>query len=315
MGMPATSQDDLRKRSRTATLSVAVATTLMLLKLVVAVWTGSIAIIASCLDSLLDMFASSVNWFAIRAAEEPPDEEHPYGHGKAEYLGGLFQGVIIGSSGLFVLGEAVSRLWQPHTVTHGEAAIAVMAFSIVASALLVYRLRAAARSLESPALRADSVHYLTDVYSNAGALAALALVVWTGSSLPDTIGGFIIAGIVLYSAFDVLRESIDGLMDRKLPPETLRAIRAVILEHPEVIGIHDLRARRAGPNKFVQVHVDMNESLSFPAAHRIAEEVTTRLEELLDTAFVIVHPDPVQVDASGRVIGRPSIEPPAAVPE
>lgn len=300
-------------RNAAARTSVAVASTLLVLKALFALWTGSLVIVASCLDSLLDVFASGVNWVVIRTAQTPPDKEHPFGHGKAEYLGGLFQALVIGISGLFVLGEAVRRLSAPVPVTHTAEAIGLMAAGTAASAYVVWRLRSAARATHSPALRADSVHYLTDVYTNSGALGALALVLALDSTLPDTLAGFAIAALVLYSAFDVLKESINGLMDHQLPDGQIRDIRRMILEHPDVVGIHDLRARRSGADKFVQVHVEMDGTMSFERAHQIAEHLTTQIEGYLHQAFVIVHADPVEIGPGGEIIARPPVEPPPIV--
>lgn len=300
-----------RARSNAARLSVGVAGTLLSLKLGVALWTGSLAIVASTLDSMLDLFASVVNWLVIRAAESPPDREHPYGHGKAEYLGGLFQGGVIGASGLFVLREAIGRLRTPVTVEHTSAGIVLMFVSLIATAWLVARLRAAARETESPALRADSVHYMTDIYANAGALLALLIVAFTGKQLADTLAGLGIAALVLWSAVDVIREAINGLMDSRMPDDAVAEIEQAIRRHPHVVGLHDLRTRRSGADKFVQVHVEMDGNMSFEAAHNVAEELTAKLERMLGRAAVTVHADPVEVDASGAIVNRPRLEPPA----
>lgn len=307
-------QEPDRRRSAAARVSITVAGALMLLKLVVAFWTGSLAIVASCLDSLLDLLASGVNWFVLRTAETPPDKEHPYGHGKAEYLGNLLQGVGIGLSGLFVLGEAVRRMWTPVQVRHTGAGIAVMMVGVGASAWVVMRLRRAARETDSPALYADSIHYLTDIYTNGGALVALAIVAWTRNPLLDTVAGFLIAGLVLWSAFTVLTQAVNGLMDHQLPDATVEWIRRTILDHPSVCGIHDLRARRAGADKFVQVHVEMDGRMSFEAAHTVAEDLTATIERKLHPASVTVHADPVEVDERGVVVARADSEPPAVVP-
>ena len=304
-----------RERSNAARFSVGVATGLIVLKLGVAVLTGSIAVVASALDSMLDLFASLVNWVVIRTAEAPPDREHPYGHGKAESLGGLVQSLVIGLSGLYVLLEAGNRLRTPVPVRYTVAGVAVMAVGMVASAWVVARLRRVARQTDSPALWADSMHYLTDVYTNGGALLALLVVRFTGSPLPDTVTGFAIAALVLWSAFQVLTQAVNGLMDRRLPDETVTRIRDLLLAHPDVIALHDLRARQSGADKFVQVHVEMNGRMSFEAAHNVAEALTNELEQLLQRASVIVHADPVELNERGEVVARPPSEPPAVVPQ
>ncbi len=199
---------------------------------------------------------------------------------------------------------------SPRDISHTGLGVVMMAVGVASSVWLVSYLRKAARRTDSPALRADSVHYLTDVYTNAGALLALLMVGLSGSSLPDTVAAFLIAALVLYSGFDVLRESIAGLMDHKLPDDQIELINTTLREHPSVVGFHDLRARRSGADKFVQVHVEMDGSMSFDSAHAVAEDLTASLETVLGKAFVTVHADPVETDEEGAVVNRPESEPP-----
>src|SRR5215218_7619415 len=208
---------EARLKSSAARLSVAAAAFLIALKTLTGVMTGSISVWASLLDSAMDIFASAINYFAVRAASVPPDEDHRYGHGKAESLAGLFQSFVIGVSGLVLLWEAVRRIITPHPTASEWLGVGTMAVACGVSIALVKRLRLVARQTDSPALNADAAHYATDVYTNGAALAALLLVAVTGWTLADPLISIVISAFILKSAFDVARDSVHVLMDRRLP--------------------------------------------------------------------------------------------------
>src|SRR5919205_543347 len=165
---------EAKLKASAARLSVLAAALLILIKTATGYLTGSISVWASLLDSTMDIFASAINFFAVRAASRPPDEDHAYGHGKAESLAGLFQALVITGSGLFLVWEAIKRIVEPRETEAEGVGIATMIVAILVSVGLVYRLKQVARKTDSPALAADAVHYASDVYSNGAALAALA---------------------------------------------------------------------------------------------------------------------------------------------
>lgn len=166
---------DTRAKRGAARLSIVVAGSLVALKVVTAWLTGSLSVLASLLDSAMDIIASVINFFAVRAASLPPDEDHRYGHGKAESLAGLFQALVITASGLYLVWEAIRRLVEPSGTRAEGVGIATMVVAILVSVGLVYRLKSVARKTDSPALAADAVHYASEIYSNGAALAALAV--------------------------------------------------------------------------------------------------------------------------------------------
>lgn len=282
-----------REKTSTALLSIAVALSLAALKTVTYLFTGSVGILASAADSVMDVFASGVNFLAIRMSDVPEDAGHRYGHGKAEGMAGLFQSLVIGASTGYLVYESVLRLLRGEAVEKPLAGVAVMAVSIVVTILLVRRMRRVARESESLALEADSLHYLSDVLANGAVLVGLGLYHVFGLAWLDPVVSLLICGMILYSVWQVFRDSFDNLMDRQLPEEERRRI-AEILESrvPGVLGFHDMRTRRSGARRFVDIHVEIDRSCSFVKAHRVAEAATREIEEGLANTRVLVHADP-----------------------
>jgi ferrous-iron efflux pump FieF len=262
-------------------------------KLVAALFTGSLALAGSFVDSLMDVFASSVNLVAIRIGGRPADEEHRYGHGKAEGVAGMFQGSVVGFSGVFLVVESLRRLLEGGRVEHEAVGLWVMGVSTVASVWITWFLRRASRRTGSTALRADSVHYASDILMNLGVFAALALVRWTGAQWIDPVVGILVAGIVLASSWSVIRGSLDELMDRELGADVCAKItERVAALVPESRGIGEMRTRRAGAARFVDLTVSFDRSLSFADAHRLSERVRAAVLEAVPGALVQVHADP-----------------------
>jgi ferrous-iron efflux pump FieF len=280
-------------KQRTALLSLSVATSLAALKLTAGVLTGSVAVLASLADSVLDLFASLLNFLAIRKASVPADLDHAYGHGKAESLAGLFQSLIIGGSGAYLIYVAILRLVHPVPLEHESVGLAVMGVSIVASWLLVRHMRKVAARTGSVALEADSLHYATDVLANLGVIASLGLHRFLGLRLADPVVSLAIAAYVLASAWQILRKSVDDLMDRQLPePQIARITEIVGGFAPQVVGYHDLRTRHAGSQIFIELHLDIPGDRSFEQAHRVTEAVVRALEQAFPQAMVTAHSDP-----------------------
>jgi ferrous-iron efflux pump FieF len=280
-------------KQQTALLSVLVAASLAALKLVAGLLTGSVAVLASLADSTLDLFASLLNFAAIRHAAVPADREHAYGHGKAESLAGLFQALVVGGSGLYLIFVALRRLAEPVPLEHEAVGAAVMIVSILATVLLVRRMRRVARQTGSVALAADSLHYATDVLTNASVLVSLMLHRFFSVRLADPLISLGIAAYVLWSAWTILRQSVDELMDRQIPDEDITRIRELVASFaPAVVGYHDLRTRKAGGRVFVDLHLDIPKDCSFEAAHRVTEQVVRAIEKLFPGSVVTVHADP-----------------------
>jgi ferrous-iron efflux pump FieF len=278
-----------------ARLSILAAAFLILLKTGTGWLTGSIAVWASLLDSAMDIIASSINYFAVRAASRPPDDEHNYGHGKAESLAGLSQAAVITFSGLFLIYEAIKRMIYPHPTHLETIGVATMIIAILVSYALVARLRRAARLTDSPALSADAVHFASDVWTNGGVLLALLLIYFTGWTIVDPIISIAISIYILASALAVGRESVDVLMDRRLPPEVDAQVAEIVgrFRGEGVLGFHDLRTRRSGSQKFIDLHLEVERDQTLEEAHAASVRVLRTIEAEIPRAKVQIHTDPV----------------------
>ena len=286
---------DMARLMRWATYaSLAVAVTLILAKTLAWILTDSVSLLAALIDSTLDAFASLVNLLAVRHAVTPADREHRFGHGKAEALAGLAQAAFIaGSAGLLLL-QSSRRLLNPVPLESWGSGIVVMLFSIAATLALLLFQRYVIRRTGSTAIRADALHYRSDFLLNGSVILALWLAAkdWVGFDALIAIG---IALYVLYSAWAIVRQSLDDLMDRELPTGERELIEQIATSHPEVRGMHDLRSRRSGMATFLQLHLEVDDNLSLLEAHTISDEVEWKLQETYPTAEIIIHIDPASV--------------------
>jgi cation diffusion facilitator family transporter len=291
---PSHVQAEEAAKTSAARLSVLAAAFLIVIKTATGFLTGSISVWASLLDSAMDIFASIINFIAVRAAARPADEDHAYGHGKAESLAGLFQTFVIAASGLYLIWEAGRRLVRPHPTRSEWLGIGTMLVAIGVSIALVARLRRVARETESLALRSDALHYVTDVYTNAGALLALLVVVLTGWTNFDPLISILIALYILWSAGGVGRESFDVLMDRRLPLDVDEQVASVVSRFKDegVLGFHDLRTRRSGSQKFIDLHLEVARDQRLQEAHDLSVRVLRAIEAEIPRSRVQIHTDP-----------------------
>jgi ferrous-iron efflux pump FieF len=286
--------DRLRRLATYA--SVTVAALLIAVKFGAWLETGSVALLSSLVDSLLDIAASLVNLVAVRHAMSPADREHRFGHGKAEPLAVLGQSAFITGSAMLLLAEAVRRLISPARIENPPAGIAVMIFSIAVTIGLVLYQRHVVRRTVSIAITADELHYRSDVVLNLSVIAALVLGSALDLSILDPLFGAAIGIWIVYSAVRLARLSLIQLMDRELPDEEREKIRAIAQSHPDVVAAHDLRTRVAGPTAFIQIHIEMNGTLSLIRAHEISDEVEAELRAAYPNAEVMIHQDPEGIE-------------------
>ncbi len=284
--------------------SVTVAAVLIVVKAATWLLTGSISVLSSLVDSLMDVMASLVNLFAVRHALVPPDAEHRFGHGKAESLAGLGQSVFIAGSAVFITVEAVGRLVTPLPVEHASVGVAVMVFSIVATVGLVLFQRHVVRKTGSTAVGADVLHYETDVLINGSVIVSLALSSMLGWHRADPIFGLAIALFLLRGAWLIARRAFDVLMDREFADEDRTRIRDIVLAHPKVKGMHDLRTRSSGIQPFIQLHLELDGDMRLMEAHKIADEVEALIMAHFPRAEILIHQDPEGlIEAPPQVAG------------
>lgn len=283
-----------------------VATAILLVGLKTWAWlaSGSVSLLASLVDSLTDSMASIVNLFAVRLALRPADDNHPFGHGKAESLSALAQSAFIGGSAVFLLLNAVERLLHPQPLQQTTLGIAVMLVSLLLTLALVLFQRWVLRRAQSQAVSADSLHYVTDFASNIVVLVALVLAAW-GWQRADAVLALLLGGWIFWSAAKIAIEAVNTLMDKALSPADIARIEAAALAVPGVLGIHDLRTRLSGARHFVQMHIDLDARLNIVEAHDIAVAVAAQIRALFEEAEVIVHQDPVE--AGGQSAGQEAV--------
>ena len=281
---------------RATNLAVAAAALMIVGKLGAWLATDSVSILSSLADSVMDVLASLINLYAVRQALQPPDREHRFGHGKAEPLAGLGQALFISASAIFLIVEAVGRILEPEPIARAPVGIGVMVFAIIVTTALVTYQRRVVRLTGSTAIRADALHYASDILMNIGVIAALALAMTVGWGLADPIIALVIAAVIIHAAVRVARSAIQQLMDREFPEQDRERIRQILLEHPDVLNCHDLRTRRSGIDSFIQVHVEMDSSLTLLRAHEISDDVEARIRKVFPHAEVLIHADPEGIE-------------------
>ncbi|KAA0694777.1 cation diffusion facilitator family transporter [Halopseudomonas laoshanensis] len=272
--------------------SVAVAVLLIALKSSVYLMSGSVSLLASLIDSLMDAAASVINLFAVRYALKPADHEHRFGHGKAEALAGLAQSAFITGSAVLVLLQGIDRLLNPRPLDSAWLGIAVMLFSIAATIGLLLIQRHVIKRTGSTAIRADSLHYRSDLLLNASIIVALLLAAY-GIQRADAFFGLAIALFIGYSAIQIGRDAVQILMDRELSDEVRAEALQLARSVEGVVNVHDFRSRQSGHDWFMQMHVEIPAQTPLVQAHDLGERVRARIVERFPQTDVLIHTDPV----------------------
>ncbi|HEY1719688.1 MAG TPA: cation diffusion facilitator family transporter [Magnetospirillaceae bacterium] len=281
---------------RRATIAaVVVAVLLIAAKLAAWIATGSVALLSTLVDSALDLIASILNLVAVSQALTPADNEHRFGHGKAEPLAGLGQSAFIAGSALFVIGEAAKHLFDVQPVENSMIGIAVMVLSLVLTFSLVTFQRLVVRKTGSLAVRADATHYLGDFLMSGAVIIALFVQRALGWAILDPLLAIAIALSLIWSAWRISKQSLDLLMDRELPDDDRQKIVALAQSHPQVRNVHDLRTRSAGHDAFIQFHLELDPAITLAQAHVISDAVEETIRAAFPSAEVIIHQDPAGV--------------------
>jgi cation diffusion facilitator family transporter len=283
----------------------AAAATLALFKAVVGVLTGSLALLSSALDSIGDALASGVNFVFLTIAAKPPDSDHPFGHGKAENLAALFEGVVMLTGSIILIVEAVRHIVDPKPVHISAAAIVVMIISIIVSAVLTRYLNTHASREESSALEADALHYNSDVVANIATLASLIASRMLDLPMLDSIFAIVIAFWIAATALRLFWNAGNDLMERALPEAEVAAIvEAIEKSDPAVLGYDNLRTRRAAGVRFIEFELWIDRTVSFELAHEITERIKTRIRDAFPRVMIAVHTEPVLKAERETVVKR-----------
>lgn len=275
-------------------VSSATATLLIIIKLAIGIMSGSVAVLASAIDSTLDLIVSAFNYFAITKAEQPANKKFNYGKGKIEALAGVIEGTVITVSGLYIFYEAIKKAIHPEPIEYLGSSIIVMIISLALTIALVTFLNYVAKRTKSMVVKSDALHYKTDVLSNGAILGSLILIQITNIGLIDSIIGVIIAIYIIYSAYGIIKDGVYILLDASLDEEIVEDIRRIIIEEKEISDFHYLKTRKSGNTNFVDVHLVFSPGISLLKSHHAGDKIEEKIKDLIPNEEWIInaHLDP-----------------------
>ena len=256
---------------------------------------GSASMLGSLTDSLMDITATLMSFLVLSYALRPADDDHRFGHGKAEALAGLGQAAFIAGSGCLLAFHGIERLINPVELTHSLLGVWVSIFAIVCTLVIVFVQNKVVKHTESIAIKADSVHYKGDLILNAAVLLAI-LLAYYGVLYADPLFAIGVAGDLLYNSWDIATESASHLMDKELPDEEKQSIFEIARNHNDVYGVHGIRTRQGGKVKFIQLHLELDDNLPLIRAHKVADEVEAMISARFESEVdILIHLDPLSV--------------------
>jgi cation diffusion facilitator family transporter len=267
-------------QKKATVVSSSVAAVLTLMKLVIGIASGSVAVLASAVDSVLDMFVSIFNYFAISNSEKPADKTFNYGRGKIEALASVIEGTIITISGLYLLYQAIDKAINGEVSQYLDISIYVMIASLIITVSLVIYLNSIAKKTNSMVIKADALHYKTDVFSNIAVLSSLILVTFTGYEIIDVIVGGGIALYIIYSSYELIHDGVLVLLDRAVDSEIVVKIEEIIKDNKKVNAYHLLKTREAGHQTFVEVHLVFDCIITLMEAHKASDSIEHKIKRL-----------------------------------
>ena len=275
-------------------VSSATATLLILVKLTIGILSGSVAVLASAIDSVLDLIVSAFNYFAITKSEQPANQKFNYGKGKIEALAGVIEGTVITVSGLYIFYEAINKALHNNEITYLGSSIIVMIVSLVLTIALVTYLNYVAKKTGSMVVKSDALHYKTDVLSNGAILVSLVLIQVTNFGLIDSIMGVVISIYIIHSAYQIIKDGVYILLDAALDEEIVTSIKHIIIDEKEISDFHFLKTRKSGNTNFVDVHLVFSPGISLLRAHHAGDRIEENIKDLLpnDEWVITAHLDP-----------------------
>jgi cation diffusion facilitator family transporter len=279
-------------RTLAAGISVASNTTLVIIKLVVGIITGSVSIISEAVHSALDLFAAIIAFFSVRESGRPADREHPYGHGKIENLSGAVEAMLILLAAMFIIHEAIDKLKYPQQVKNPVLGLYVIGISIVMNTLVSKHLFRIAGRTDSIALEADAHHLSTDVWTSIGVFIGLGLIRITGWHILDPLVAIAVALMIIRVAFSLTWKAAAPLLDTKLPDEEIGELGEIVMNTPGVRSYHKMRTRKAGPYRQVDFHLIVPAGMPVNEAHAIAERIEQDIRVRFPDAYVVTHIEP-----------------------
>jgi cation diffusion facilitator family transporter len=289
----------LSVKSRAAAVSVASNSLLILLKIIAGIMTGSISLIAEAIHSLMDLAAAIVAFFSVRISDKPADKEHPFGHGKAENISGVVEAILIFVAAGIIIYEAIIRVMHGETLELLEIGIAIMVVSIVVNILVSRYLLKVSRETDSLALEVDAGHLTTDVLTMSGVLVGLVIVrlsklMGFNLNILDPVVAILVSLLIIRTAYVLTRKAFGGLIDVKLPEEEEKNIKLAIMEHfgGEVVSFHKLRTRKAGSQRYIDLHLVMPKHITLEEAHLMCDHLEKDMKTRLLRTDITIHVEP-----------------------
>ena len=267
-------------QKKATVVSSATAGLLIIIKLTIGILSGSVAVIASAIDSVLDLIISAFNYFAINKAEQPADETFNYGKGKIEALAGVIEGTVITVSGIFILYQSIKKAYVGDTTHYLDTSMLVMFISLVITIALVVFLNYVAKKTNNMVIKSDALHYKTDVLSNGAILISLMLIYTTGLDIIDSVIGIIISVYIIYSAYEIIKDGVYVLLDAALDEKVVKKIIDIIEKEDGVNDYHYLKTRKSANTNFVDVHLVFNEGISLLEAHTIGDKIEYKIIQI-----------------------------------
>jgi cation diffusion facilitator family transporter len=286
------------KKTDVEIVSIISNSTLIVLKVMAGVLMGSVAVISEAVHSGIDLIAAIIAFLAVRKAAEPPDDDHPFGHGKFENISGFFEALLIFAAAGFIVSEAVKKLIHPSAVENTGWGIGVMAVSCIVNFFVSRVLFRAAKQADSIAIEADAMHLWVDVFTSAGVMVGLLLLRLTHWEMVDPVIAIVVAGLIIKAAVDLTLKSIADLADHQLPADEIHSIRSIIDSHKEVEGYHKLRTRRSGGRREIDIHVQVEKETTLQDAHALCFKIENAIKGALPGAYVTIHVEPSEEKAA-----------------
>ncbi|HIS88795.1 TPA: cation transporter [Candidatus Avigastranaerophilus faecigallinarum] len=280
-----------------AGLSITSNAVIILLKIIAGILSGSISIISEAIHSFSDFLASVLTFFAVTRSSEPADKEHQFGHGKYEDMSGFIEGGLIILAGLYIIYESFKKLiWGYNLEFNSMLGIYVMAFAVVANFMVSSYLFYVAKKADSVSLYADAEHLRTDIFSSLGVLIGLILIKITGIVILDPIIAIIVAIIIIKAGYSISKETLNNLLDGSLPKEDMKKIESILDNNISIKGYKDLRTRKVGQCKDIEVTIFFEPNLTIAQCHKICDEIEAEFAKSFSNMTIIIHPEPENIE-------------------
>lgn len=287
--------DTLNKKVHTARLSIISNTSLIIIKLLAGVISGSVSIISEAIHSAMDLAASVMAFYSVKISSAPPDKKHPYGHGKFENISGVAEALLIFIASIWIIFESI-RKFRHLTLSHAlPLAVIVMLISAVTNFIVSRKLYKVSKDTDSIALEADALHLRADVWTSVGVAVGLLIVWLTGFAVLDPVIAILIALFIIWEAYRLLRNAFSPLLDTTLPDEEIEIIQEAIRQaSPEKVRFHQLRTRKSGFQKFIDLHLEVPDEFSVKESHDICDKIEKEIKKKITDSEIVIHVEPLQ---------------------